>query len=280
VKVILAGCGFLGGAAADLFCGVGAGVLGLCATRAGVERLAGRAFDVVEKDITGPLEFSDEWIEPDVLVHSASSGRGGAEAYRRVYRDGLEALMEASRPRRVVFVGSTSVYGQADGSWVDEASPCEPQVETGHILLEAERLALDAGGVVLRLAGLYGPGRSVYLRRYLSGEARIEGERWVNQIHRDDAAAVIVRAAALDPGIYNVCDDRPATQPEVYGWIAEACGGPVPPRAESPAPRKRGNTNKRVSNAALKATGWSPAHPSYRHALPSLIEALQHNKAG
>jgi nucleoside-diphosphate-sugar epimerase len=280
VKVILAGCGFLGGAAADLFCAAGARVLGLCGSAEGVARLAGRPFEAVVKDITGALEFSGEWTGADVLVHSVSSGGGGADAYRRVYRDGLVALIEAVRPRRVVFVGSTSVYAQTDGSWVDESAPCEPLVATGRTLLEAERVAMDARGVVLRLAGLYGPGRSVYLRRYLAGEARIEGDRWVNQIHRDDAAAAVVRAATLTPGIYNVCDDHPATQREVYTWIAQACRGPVPPQAESPAPRKRGPTNKRVSNAALKATGWSPAHPGYRHALPSLLEASGKSEAG
>lgn len=208
-----------------------------------------------------------------MLIHSASSGGGGVDAYRAVYRDGLEALIRAAEPRRVVFVGSTSVYAQTDGRWVEEASPANPCVETGRILLETEALALAAGGVVLRLAGLYGPGRSVLLRRYLSGEARMDGEglRWINQVHRDDAASALVLATGLPSGIYNVSDDRPATQKQVYGWIAEACRGEIPPQAKGESPRKRGNTNKRVSNARLKSFGWQPRFPSYRDALPSLL---------
>ena len=272
MKVIIAGCGFLGEAAAALFLKDGWDVLGLCATSESAGRLKGSGFTVLAMDIAGDPSFEERWFAPDVLVHCASSGGGGVEGYDRVYRMGLERLLAAALPKRIIFTGSTSVYGQTDGSLVDETSETNPPAETGKILLEAERIALAQGGVVLRFSGLYGPGRSVLLRKYRSGDAVLEdgGLRWINQIHRDDAAAAVVKAASLPLGIYNATDDTPATQREVYEWIAEHLNGPLPPIGISPRQRKRGSTNKRVSNAKLRATGWAPRFPSYREALPSL----------
>lgn len=274
--MVIAGCGFLGEAAAFLFSEAGARVLGLCATQDTAERLAGRPFDVRVADIAQSLSgISPEWKKPDLLVHCASSNRGGAGEYRAVYRDGLSNLLEYFAPRRVIFTGSTSVYAQENGGWVDESSPAEPSRETGRILLEAEDLALRAGGVVARLGGLYGPGRSVYLRKFLEGSAVLEdgGCRWTNQIHRDDAARALTVLAnpAFRSGVYNVCDDSPVTQRDLYGWIAGFLNAPLPPEGARDPDRKRGSTSKRVSNAKLKAAGWVPEFPSYREALPSLV---------
>ncbi len=275
MKVIFAGCGFLGEAAADLFSALGWQVLGLCASQDSADRLKEKPFEVLAMDIADTPGFSKPWQSPDLLVHCASSGRGGGrEAYHRVYVQGLHQLLAAATPSHVIFVGSTSVYGQTDGGIVDEASAVEPPVETGKILLEAESLALAHGGCVLRLSGIYGPGRSVLLRKFLDGTATLDGEgsRWINQIHRDDAAQAILHAGTKKlSGIYNVCDDTPARQSEVYSWIASQLGGPLPPRAPAPATRKRGNTNKRVSNAKLKMTGWQPLFPAYKDALPGLL---------
>lgn len=253
-------------------------MLGLCVTRESASRLAGRGIDAAALDISQPVSgVPCGWESPDVLIHCASSGRGGADAYRAVYRDGLRHVIEGFAPRRVVFTGSTSVYGQVDGSLVTEESVAEPDRETGRVLLEAEGVALAHGGVVARLAGIYGPGRSVLLRKFREGTAVLEdgGHRWINQIHRDDAAAALFQLSVLEDaaGVYNVCDDVPATQREVYGWIAARLGGGLPPVGPADTGRKRGWTSKRVSNARLRATGWRPTFPSYREALSSLIEA-------
>jgi nucleoside-diphosphate-sugar epimerase len=270
VKAIIAGCGFLGEAAAGLFLKQGWQVLGLCAREESLPRLRARGLDCAAMDISSKLEFPEEWRDVDLLIHCASSGRGGPDAYRRVYVEGLKNLIAATSARKLLFTSSTSVYAQSDGSLVTEADPAAPVVETGKYLLEAEKVALDAGGCVLRLAGIYGPGRSVLLRKYQEGTAVLEngGGRWINQIHRDDAAAALVHAAEHDlSGIYNVADDSPATQKEVYGWIAEAMKGDLPPGGPAPLTRKRGITNKRVSNTKLRMTGWTPSFPSYRDAL-------------
>lgn len=277
--MIIAGCGFLGEAAAFLFAGSGCRVLGLCATEESAARLLGRPFEARAADITAPLSgIPGEWRNPDLLIHCASSGKGGADSYRSVYRDGLSRLLEFFEPRRVIFTSSTSVYAQEGGEWVDENSAAEPARETGRILLEAECLARQAGGIVARLAGIYGPGRSVLLRKFQDGSAVLEagGTRWINQIHRDDAARALVALAnpSVPSGVFNVCDDRPATQREVYGWIAGYLQKPSPPEGPADFNRKRGWTSKRVCNALLKTTGWLPGFPSYREALPTLAGSL------
>jgi len=276
-QIVIAGCGFLGEAAAGFFLEAGWRVLGLCATAESAARLAGRPFSVAVVDISKPMTAPSGWEHPDVVAHCASSGRGGADAYRAVYRDGLEHLRDAFSPKRLIFTGSTSVYSQVDGGWVSEESPAEPDRETGRVLLEAEKIALDDGGIVARLAGIYGPGRSVLLKKFLDGSAVLEagGNRWINQIHRDDGARALLQLAQNETaaGIYNVCDDTPTTQREIYGWIADFLNRPLPPEGPADLNRKRGWTSKRISNARLRALGWSPRYPGYREALPELAGA-------
>lgn len=275
-RVIIAGCGFLGEAAADLFSEMGWNVLGLCATRKSASRFASKPYEVRAVDITTKFSLDPPWCGADALVHCAGPHRVAPEAYRSLFVDGLSNALAGIEPRRVLITGSTSVYAQADGRWVDETSEAKPDRETGRILLEAESMALASGGLVARLSGLYGPGRSVIMRKFLSGEAVIEGDglRWINQIHRDDAARAIVHLLAkpAPPGIYNVSDGTPATQLEVYTWLADYFQHPLPGIGEPDLNRKRGWTSKRVSNAKLRNTGWKPAFPAYRDAIASLNE--------
>lgn len=273
-SLLIAGCGFLGEAAADFFSATGWRVAALTASGESATRLGEtKPYPVLAADIGADLGTTRADLGAfDFIVHCASSGRGGAEAYERVYVGGVRRLRQAFPEARLLFTGSTSVYAQTDGSWVDEASPAEPDRETGRRLLEAERIALAEGGNVLRLAGIYGPGRSVLLRKFREGSAVLEagGGRWINQIHRDDAVGAL--AAVMERGlrgeVYNVADNQPATQREVYGWIAEFLDAPLPPEGPADLNRKRGWTSKRVSNARLRALGWAPAFPRYRDALP------------
>lgn len=278
-SLLIAGCGFLGEAAADFFAAGGWRVVALTASAESAARLAAeKPYAVRAADIAGDLlPLRAEIGAFDVVIHCASSGRGGVEAYERVYVGGCRCLRAAFPEARLIFTGSTSVYAQTDGSWVDESSPAEPDRETGQRLLAAEDVARAGGGQVLRLAGIYGPGRSVLLRKFRAGTAVIEagGHRWVNQIHRDDAVRAL--AALVDHGepgaIYNGADDTPATQRDVYGWIAAALGAALPPDGPADLNRKRGWTSKRVANGRLRALGWAPRYPSYAAALPELIAA-------
>ena len=139
------------------------------------------------------------------------------------------------------------------------------------------------GGIVARLAGIYGPGRSVLLRKFFSGEAVIEGDggRFVNQVHRDDIASalrVLIEEGA--PGIFNVSDDAPMPQREIYAWLAERFARVLPPSGPIDPNRKRGWTSKRVSNAKLRALGWRPQFPSFFDAVgcqPELVKLACEN---
>lgn len=261
----MVGCGFVGEAAADRLHAEGWDVTGWTASEASAERLsAEKPYPVSAHDVAG----SDlPPLDPAVVVDCVSSGRGGAEAYRRVYLDGARALRAAFPAARLIFTSSTSVYAQTDGSWVDEQSEAEPERETGRILRETEELVLaSAGGAVLRLAGLYGPGRSALLAKARRAETRVEGDglRWMNFCHRDDAAAAIV-VAVNQPlaGLFNVSDDHPVRQGECVCALADLFGQPSPSTVPPDLDRKRGWTSKRVGNARLRAAGWAPAHPSF-----------------
>ncbi len=262
--LLLIGHGYLGAAVAACFHESGWRVTPV-SLNGGAEVLA---CDLADADAVARLP------RPDAIVHCAASGRGGAEAYQRVYVDGCTNLVAAFPGVPIVFTSSTSVYGQTDGSTVTEESPAEPDRETGKLLLAAENVVLAAGGCAARLAGIYGPGRSVILRKFLAGEAVIEedGRRLLNQIHRDDAAAAIhhLFISSVVPGIYNVSDSEPLGQRECYEAMARIFLLPIPPSGPRDLNRKRGWTHKRVSNAKLRATGWEPAFPCYLDAIDTL----------
>jgi nucleoside-diphosphate-sugar epimerase len=176
-----------------------------------------------------------------------------------------------------LFTSSTSVYAQTDGSLVTEESPAIPERETGRLLLEAERVTLAAMGIVVRLSGIYGPGRSVILKKFLNGEAVIEedGRRFLNQIHRDDAARAILHlATARAAGIFNVSDSTPLSQIECYRELGRMFERPLPPAGPRDPDRKRGWTHKRVSNEKLRARGWQPGYPSFLDAARAVASSL------
>ncbi len=248
----------------------------------------------LQGDITQPRTLAALPREFDWVVNCAASGGGTADEYRRLYRDGTDNLLAwlaGFPPRKFVYTSSTSVYGQDDGSLVTEASATEPAADTGRVLLETEQRLLLAArngfpAMVLRVAGIYGPGRGHAFRQFLRGEARIEGDgsRFLNMIHRDDLVGVIV--AALEHGrpgeIYNAADNEPVRQAAFFEWLAEKLQRPLPPRvaANEEAWRKRGLTNKRVSNAKLREElGCRLRYPDFRAGYAAEIARLREGGA-
>jgi nucleoside-diphosphate-sugar epimerase len=280
-SVVIAGCGFVGLATARVFHAAGWDVLGLTHSAESAAALQGGGFPVAACDISKADAVSaiasGVPAKADVVIHCASSGRGGADAYRAVYLEGARNLLDAFNGARLIFTSSTSVYAQTDGAVVDETAEANPPRETGRLLRETEELVLARGGIVARLAGIYGPARSVLLRKFFSGEAVIEGDggRIVNQVHRDDIASALLVLAATDvTGIFNVSDSAPVPQREIYAWLAERFARPLPPLGPIDPNRKRGWTSKRVSNAKLRALGWAPRFPSFFDAVecqPELV---------
>lgn len=262
-NLLVIGAGYLGEAVLEIFRENGWEAVG--ASLSGGEGMI--ACDVSDSDAVNAL------MDADAVVHCAASGRGGEEAYRRVYVEGCRNLVSRFPKAKIVFTSSSSVYAQLDGETVTEESEALPDRETGRLLLEAENSVLEAEGIVVRLAGIYGPGRSVLLRKFLNGEAVIEedGGRFINQIHRDDAALAIFHLLNRGkfPGghVFNVADSVTRTQREVYEGLAEIFGREVPPCGPRDMDRKRGWTNKVVSNRKLLATGWEPDFPDFLSAV-------------
>ena len=266
-SILIAGCGYLGIATAKLFRTAGWEVTAW--TRSGEIADHSLAIRCCAVDVRDREEVQRNSFACDLVMQSASSGGGDTAAYRRTYYEGATNLIASFRRSRLLFIGSTSVYAQTDGGWVNEDSPAEPMSAKGKLLRKSEDIVLDSGGTVLRLAGIYGPGRSFFLRSVLTGSVSRSGsaERYVNQIHRDDAASAILLLARQDTTqstrIFNVVDDLPAPRTEILHWLSAKLGRPLCDSTETIG-RGRADSNKRVSNAKLRALGWSPKYPSYR----------------
>lgn len=277
---MIAGCGYVGAATADLFHAAQWEVEGWTYSIESATQLMDKPYITRAVDISERSAVQRATREFDAVIHCASSSGGGAESYRRVYFDGARNLLETLRPRVFIFTSSTSVYAQANGEWVDEESIAEPAHESGRILRAAEELVRQNGGLIARVGGIYGPGRSALLRKFLSGEARLEGkgERYLNQAHRDDIATALFLLASLPNeqtsaagAVFNVVDDRPVTQRECYQWLAAKLERAIPAATAAASTKKRGASNKRVRNQKLRALGWEPSFPNFQIAMESSV---------
>jgi nucleoside-diphosphate-sugar epimerase len=279
-RILIAGCGYVGQATADLFHGASWDVEGWTASEKSAAALSAKPYPVCQVDISNRHQVAERPGTFDAVVHCASSRGGGVESYRQIYLNGARNLLD--RFEKMLFTSSTSVYAQRGGSWVTEESETRPVRETGRILLETEKVVLAQGGMVARLAGIYGPGRSALLSKFLAGTAIIDPERdrFVNQVHRDDIASalfLLVSEKWQKNQIYNVADNEPILQSDCYRWLAQRLNRPLPPTRELTEHRKRGDTNKRVNNAKLRSLGWTLQYPTFVDAmeksiLPSMSE--------
>lgn len=296
MRVLIVGCGYVGLPLGAELVRQGHGVFGLRRSLSSDDELHRIGITPLHADITQLATLANLPRDFDWVVNCVASGGGGVEEYRPLYLQGMINLTDWLVPAperaditipRFVYTSSTGVYGQNDGSLVDETSPTEPASETAKVLVEAEK-ALLAGGraknfpaMILRSAGIYGPGRGYLLKQFLRGEARIDGAgvRTLNMIQRDDLIRAII--ATLERGrtgeIYNAVDDEPVSQLEFFKWLAVELGRPLPPSVveDIAAPRKRGLTNKRISNRKLKSElGFTFKFPNYQSGYSAEIERL------
>ncbi len=284
MRILIAGCGYVGQATAVLFHDAGWQVEGWTASAESAEELSAEPYEVIAVDISKRDQIVTRRDGFDAVIHCASSGGGGLDAYRAIYLQGARNLLDVFRHAILLFASSTSVYAQSDGSWVTESSPAEPIRETGRILRKTEETVLSHGGIVARLGGIYGPGRSFLLQKFLEGEALIDREHdhFVNQVHRDDIASALFllvnqtlqppfRAGITKPKIFNVVDDCPILQSECYAWLAAHLSRPLPPAGTFRQKRKRSDSSKRVSNAKLRRLGWKPRYPTFQDAMKESI---------
>jgi len=278
MRILIVGCGYVGLPLGAELVRQGHEVFGLRRSHSADGDLAAAGIKPLTGDVTKPETLAKLPAAYDWVVNSVSSTHGGVEEYRAVYLLGSRNLIEwlsPAPPQKFVYTSSTSVYGQTDGSWVEETSPVEPASDTAKVLVQTEKLLLEAAprfpAVILRVAGIYGPDRGYWFKQYLKNEARIEGRgaRTLNMIHRDDVVGAII--AALErarPGeIYNAVDDEPVTQLRLCQWLSDRLGKPLPPSVPEPAAseRNRGLSDKKVSNRKLKLElGYQLKYPTFR----------------
>jgi nucleoside-diphosphate-sugar epimerase len=287
-RLVIFGCGYVGGEVARQ--AVERGVRVTALTRNGATAAALRAIGVakvVEADLA-----SDDWHgriagDAEWVLNAVSSGGGGIESYRQSYVEGMRSILRWARRGSgvdtLVYTSSTSVYPQDGGVTVDETAATEGVGERGEVLLAAERLLREASdeevrrSFVLRLAGIYGPGRVHLVEQVKTGAVAGRGEHRLNLVHRDDICAAIWAAfsapAAVGSDVFNVADDGAAPKAEVAAWLAAKLGVAAPTFTGLPAGGRRAVTPDRViANAKLKRVlGWQPRYASFRESYENIL---------
>ena len=275
---MVAGCGWLGTAAAKALVARGDRVTAVVRTLPHAVRLIEEGVPCLARDLAVPGASAGLPDHADAVLCTQAAADGGVAAYRRAYLDATrELLAYAARAgvSRLVATGSTGVFGQSGGVTVDETTSPAPADPTAAVLVEAERLVLSAAGpglasCVVRASGLYGPGRTGVIERVRSGALALgPGDGAImNFCHRDDAVAILL--AALDRGspgaVYHASDLEPRTRAEVVAWIAKRLKM-TPPRQDpgSGTALGRPRADRRISSArTLAELGVRLAYPSFR----------------
>ena len=278
-SVLIVGCGDVGGRLATQLLDTDWQVYGL---RRSIDRLPagviGVAGDLFSEQC--PTQWPTGQI--DYLVYSAAATDHDEAGYQAAYVDGLKHTLNwleqnGQRPKRLLFVSSSSVFGQKDGEWVDETSPAQASNYSGRIMLDAEQVALNSAlaASVVRLTGIYGPGREWMLGQVRKGyRVAVDPPLYGNRIHADDAAGLLAFLLEADregktlDDIYIGVDNAPVPLAEVVGWLRERLG--VTEWAEETSTRRAGS--KRCSNARAKALGWEPRYSSYREGYAAILD--------
>ncbi len=274
-RVLIAGCGDIGTSLGQLLSDHGHVVWGL--RRRHGNRPSG--IRPISADLTAPDLC--RYLPPDLtdIIYTAAASDRSDRAYAHAYVSGLDNLLrtlEAQRQpvRRVIFTSSTAVYESSDGRWVTEETETVPTAFSGRRLLEAEH-RLRQGPyptTIVRLAGIYGEGRTGLLDRIASGQVRLPvTPRYANRIHRDDCVAVLCHLFNLeDPEpIYIGVDHDPADLRDVFRWLAQQLG--VSLRVEEADGDRRPYSHKRCSNNRLTRSGYVFRYPSYRDGYGPII---------
>jgi nucleoside-diphosphate-sugar epimerase len=278
-NILIAGCGYIGTALGSLLAAEGHTVWGLrrhpATLPSGIRPL--------QADLTSPDTLQKLPLAFDYIFYTAAPDTHNDETYRAVYVDGLRNLLNAltlqqAHPRRVFLTSSTGVYGESSGAWVDETSATKPTEFAGIRLLESECLLLDGPvpATVLRLGGLYGPGRASLIEQVRRGQIAWDNESpvYFNRIHRGDAAGTLRHLMMLqDPDpIYLGVDHEPTTLAVLLDWLAQALGvPPTRPGVSSGARTPRHPANKRCRNAKLVASGYVFRYPTFREGYTALL---------
>lgn len=293
MRVAILGCGYVGLELGRQLLESGHEVVGVRRSESGVEAIREAGLEAVQADLTDPGSLASI-PDADAVVFAASSGGRGVANAREVYVSGMKNAIEefasrANPPERLVYTSSTGVYGDHGGDWVDETTPVDRSTERRRVLADAEEVALEGtsevgiDGTVVRLGGIYGPGRA-RLARYLEGPVT---EGYLNLVHREDAAGVLAFLLERDVGrgeVVLAVDDEPVSKWAFADWLAEQCGQGTPTKQTieerlagsdlSASRRERIEARKRCSNQRLRELGYEFQYPTFREGFEPAIEEL------
>lgn len=279
---LIVGCGYLGSRVADLWRAAGHDVWVTTRSPERARALEQSGYRPVIADVLDADAI--ECLPPvDSVLWAVGHDRRSSAAIEQVYVDGLKNVLDAlpGTLQKLIYISSTGVYGDFSGGWVTEHSPCEPERAGGRACLAAEQLLaahrLGSKAIVLRMAGIYGPGRLPYLQTIAAGEPlNAPAEGFLNLIHVDDAARVVLAAdeRAAPPRTYVVADGQPVERGEFYRELARLLAAPPPTFNPLPdaAASHRAAANKRISNARLRAELFGDfEYPSFREGLAAIV---------
>jgi len=284
--VLVLGAGYVGGALLAALAGSGARLSALTRNPNTARHLQEQGVSVIQADLA-----SDDWHAKlpdgaDLILNSVGSGGVGLDAYRHSYVDGMASLLRWCRRApvgHVVYTSSISVYAAGGGALVDESGALVTEAGPSSVLAEAEALLMQskpgpARRHILRLAGIYGPGRHRFLDQLASGElVSGHGDRHLNLIHLHDIVSAVLSvwlsSNSVPDRIFNVVDDGCATRAEIAAWLAGRLGV-APPRfsGEAAPGRSRVPPDRIIDNRLIKSeVGWSPSFPGYREGYGALL---------
>lgn len=293
---LIFGCGYLGERVARRWKNAGHEVIVVTRSSDRAAQFQRDGYTTIVADVTQPDSLRNLPSAETVLYavgYDRSAGTSGA-SIEEVYAGGMQNVLAAlpGGIGRFIYISTTGVYGFRSGEWVDEVTATDPQRSGGQASLDAENALraspLASTGIILRLAGIYGPGRVPFLNELKSGEPiPAHGSGYLNLIHVDDAADVVVAADAGDskvapgighePRIYCVSDGNPVERGEYYSEVARQIGT-APPRFVEPDPNSpraaRAGSSRRISNQRMLAElRVELAYPDYRAGLAAILSA-------
>ncbi|MBJ79825.1 MAG: hypothetical protein CMH60_00750 [Myxococcales bacterium] len=274
-RVLIAGCGYVGT------------LLGLHLQKQGDEVYALRRnidtlpseLQPLAADLNEPDTLKDLPLFDTVFYAAAASG-GDINAYRKAYVDGPRNLLAnlKSMAKKFIYLSSTRVYGEHGGAWVNEQTNPQPLDKQAELLLEGERIAeqIECVSYILRLGGIYGPGRDFFIRHIKNNHESLSAstQSFTNRIHVDDIVAICAafHQENMGPGIYLGVDSEPVSQAELYLWMTKELGLSKP-RLTDERTQNPHRGNKRCSNQKLRDAGFKFRYPSFREGYGAMLKA-------
>lgn len=267
-KVLIVGCGDLGGEIARLLMIAQHEVVGVVRTR---KKVSANNFSCLQADVTMTASLTPLRSEhPDIIIYCVAANAQTDENYRLHYVEGLRNVLATqnnnSDLKHVFFISSTRVYGQTPNHLINEDLQPKPADFGGERLFEAEGLLkqLSCRTTAIRLSGIYGPGRLAMVKMAKKPKQWPEVDKWTNRIHRDDAARFVVFlcgkviAGEVIEDCYIGTDDMPVLQYDVLVWLAKKCG--IKPVLK----RNLETSGKRLSNKRMQASGFKLRYANYQ----------------